>query len=75
MYPALPDDPGHVLWKRDFQGASGLFGVVLKACTASQLAAMLDHMDLFKLGYSWGGFESLVVPTYPATLRSARPWV
>ncbi|WP_241911844.1 cystathionine beta-lyase [Telmatospirillum siberiense] len=74
MYPALPDDPGHAIWKRDFKGASGLFGVVLKECSAAQLAAMLDHMDLFKLGYSWGGFESLAVPTYPATLRSASPW-
>jgi len=74
MYPALPDDPGHELWRRDFHGASGLFGVVLHPCSTTQFAAMLDHMRLFKLGYSWGGFESLAVPTYPATLRSARPW-
>ncbi|GAA0754791.1 cystathionine beta-lyase [Ideonella azotifigens] len=74
MYPALPDDPGHAIWRRDFNGASGLFGAVLKPCSEQQFAAMLDHMDLFLMGYSWGGFESLVVPTYPATLRSARPW-
>jgi cystathionine beta-lyase len=74
MYPALPDDPGHRLWQRDFTGASGLFGVTLHPCTDAQFAAMLDHMTLFKLGYSWGGFESLVVPTYPATLRSATAW-
>ncbi|MCQ8280110.1 cystathionine beta-lyase [Acetobacteraceae bacterium KSS8] len=71
MYPALPDDPGHALWQRDFTGASGLFGATLNACSDKQFAAMLDTMALFKLGYSWGGFESLVVPTYPSTLRSA----
>jgi cystathionine beta-lyase len=75
MYPALPGDPGHALWKRDFEGASGLFGAVLNACSDRQFAAMLDHMDLFKLGYSWGGYESLVVPTYPSDLRSAESWV
>lgn len=74
MYPALADDPGHALWKRDFTGASGLFGVVLNACTDAQFAAMLDHMDLFRLGYSWGGYESLAVPTYPSDLRSAVSW-
>ncbi|HVY33200.1 MAG TPA: cystathionine beta-lyase [Caulobacteraceae bacterium] len=74
MYPALPDDPGHALWKRDFSGASGLFGVQLKPCSEAQFAALLDHMDVFQLGYSWGGFESLLVPTYPNTLRSATPW-
>ncbi len=75
MYPALPDDPGHALWQRDFLGASGLFGVTFNAYPESALAAMLDHMELFKLGYSWGGFESLVVPTWPATLRSRKPFV
>jgi cystathionine beta-lyase len=75
MYPALPDDPGHALWKRDFHGASGLFGAVLKPCSDVQLAAMLDNMKLFKMGYSWGGYESLVVPTWPNTLRSSKPWV
>jgi cystathionine beta-lyase len=74
MYPALPDDPGHALWQRDFTGASGLFGAAFKQCTDTQFAAMLDHLDLFKLGYSWGGFESLVVPTYPSTLRSAKAY-
>ncbi|MCC6826823.1 MAG: cystathionine beta-lyase [Novosphingobium sp.] len=74
MYPALPGDPSHALWTRDFTGASGLFGVVFNACTDTQFAAMLDHMELFRLGYSWGGYESLCVPTYPATLRSAKAW-
>lgn len=75
MYPALPDDPGHAIWQRDFSGASGLFGAVLKPCSERQFAAMLDHLTLFRMGYSWGGYESLVVPTYPASLRSARPWL
>jgi cystathionine beta-lyase len=74
MYPALENDPGHALWKRDFLAASGLFGVMFKPFSDRAFAAMLDHLDLFKLGYSWGGFESLVVPTYPATLRSTKPW-
>jgi len=74
MHPALPEDPGHAIWKRDYDGASGLFGFVLEACSEAQFAAFMDHMDLFKLGYSWGGYESLVVPTYPNTLRSATEW-
>ncbi len=73
-YPALPDDPGYGIWSRDFLGASGLFGFTLKPCSDRAIAAFLDHMDLFKLGYSWGGYESLMVPTYPATLRSSTRW-
>jgi cystathionine beta-lyase len=63
LYPALPSDPGHALWKRDFTGATGLFGVVLKPAWNEAVAAMLDGMKLFGLGYSWGGFESLIVPS------------
>jgi cysteine-S-conjugate beta-lyase len=63
LYPALPDDPGHALWRRDFTGATGLFGVVLKPASQAAIAAMLDGMKLFSLGYSWGGFESLIVPS------------
>ena len=73
-YPALPEDPGYRIWKRDFLGASGLFGFTLKSCSDRAFAAFLDHMDLFKLGYSWGGYESLMVPTYPSTLRSSTRW-
>jgi cystathionine beta-lyase len=75
LYPALPDDPGHAIWKRDYDGASGLFGIVLEACSQAQFAAMIDNFRLFRLGYSWGGYESLCVPTYPGDLRSAKPWV
>ena len=74
MYPALPDDPGHAIWKRDFRGASGLFSFTLGKYSDKALAAFLDHTEIFKLGYSWGGYESLLVPTYPATLRSSTDW-
>jgi cysteine-S-conjugate beta-lyase len=62
LYPPLHDDPGHALWKRDFTGACGLFGVVLKPAPAKAVAAMMDGMNHFGLGYSWGGFESLIIP-------------
>jgi cystathionine beta-lyase len=74
MYPALPDDRGHAIWKRDYSGASGLFGFALKDFSDRAFAAFLDHTEVFKLGYSWGGYESLMVPTYPATLRSSTGW-
>ena len=74
LYPALPDDPGHDLWKRDFTGASGLFGVVLKDASTDAVAAMLDGMDLFAMGASWGGYESLMIPTDPGRKRSATEW-
>lgn len=62
LYPPLHDDPGHALWKRDFTGACGLFGVVLKPTSQKAVAAMLDGLKHFGLGYSWGGFESLIIP-------------
>lgn len=74
MHPALPDDPGHALWKRDFTGACGLFGFVMKPMHEKQLAAMMDHMEFFGMGYSWGGFESLLIPTNPASIRTASKW-
>jgi cysteine-S-conjugate beta-lyase len=72
LYPALSNAPGHEMWKRDFTGASGLFSVVLKPKSEVALAAMLDGLQLFGMGYSWGGFESLVVPFKPH--RTARTW-
>ncbi len=63
LYPALPSDPGHAIWRRDFSGASGLFGVELKPCAKAAVAEMLDGYDLFGMGWSWGGFESLAVTT------------
>jgi cystathionine beta-lyase len=74
MYPALPDDPGHNIWKRDFKGACGLFGVILKPFSESALADMLDKLDFFAMGASWGGFESLIIPTEPGKIRTASVW-
>ncbi len=74
LCPALPEDPGHAIWKRDFLGASGLFGVVLKPVSAAVVAAMLDDMEFFGIGESWGGYESLAIPTWPEKCRSAVPW-
>jgi cystathionine beta-lyase len=74
LYPALPEDPGHALWKRDFLGASGLFGVILKPAPQQAVHAMIDALELFGIGASWGGFESLIQPTNPARLRSATRW-
>ena len=74
IYPPLHDDPGHALWKRDFTGACGLFSVVLKPFSEAAVDAMVDGLKHFGLGYSWGGFESLVVPgqiyrSYPPVLE------
>lgn len=70
LYPALPADPNHSIWKRDFTGASGLFGVLLDPMSATEVAALFNGLTLFKLGSSWGGFESLMVPAWPAPTRS-----
>ena len=75
LHPAFPDCPGHETWQRDFTGSSGLFSIILdKHYPKEALARMLDHMELFKMGYSWGGFESLILPADPSTFRTARPW-
>lgn len=73
-HPALPGCPGHEFWKRDFSGACGLFAVLLKPASKQAVAAMLDGMELFSMGYSWGGFESLILPTSPAKIRTVAPW-
>jgi cystathionine beta-lyase len=74
LHPALPDNPGHAIWKRDYTGASGLFSFVLKPVPREALAAMVDDMALFGMGFSWGGFESLMVPSEVKALRTAVPW-
>jgi cystathionine beta-lyase len=71
LHPALPACPGHAIWKRDFRGASGLFSVFLKPCPQEALAAFLDGLELFGMGYSWGGYESLVVPFDCSPYRTA----
>ncbi|WP_088346250.1 MULTISPECIES: cystathionine beta-lyase [Rhodomicrobium] len=74
LHPGLPSHPGHALWKRDFTGSSGLFSVVLKPCSKAALAAMLDGLALLGMGYSWGGYESLIVPFDPRAYRSVTEW-
>jgi cysteine-S-conjugate beta-lyase len=74
LYPALPGSPGHELWKRDFSGAAGLFGVLLKPRPEAALAALFDGLELFRMGYSWGGYESLMVPVGEGTHRSIGRW-
>lgn len=72
LHPALTNAPGHSIWKRDFTGASGLFSIVLKPASEKAVASMLDDLELFSMGFSWGGFESLVVPFKP--IRTATSW-
>jgi cysteine-S-conjugate beta-lyase len=74
LYPALPEARGHALWKRDFTAASGLFGVILRAVPREGIARMLNGMRLFGMGWSWGGFESLMIPTYPDRARTVTTW-
>jgi cystathionine beta-lyase len=74
LHPALETHPGHAIWKRDFKGSSGLFSIVLKPCSDEALAAFLDGLALFGMGFSWGGFESLVVPFNCADYRTATQW-
>ncbi|MDZ4735812.1 MAG: cystathionine beta-lyase [Rhodospirillaceae bacterium] len=74
MHPALPHDPGHAIWQRDFTGAGGLFGAVLHPVDKPALAAMLDGLSLFGMGFSWGGYESLILPVDPAKSRTATRW-
>ena len=74
IHPALLGDQGHALWQRDFTGASGLFAIVLKRASKKALGAMLDGLELFGMGYSWGGFESLILPFDPRAYRTATAW-
>jgi cystathionine beta-lyase len=72
LHPALPSCPGHEIWKRDFLGATSLFSVILKSYPRPALAAMLDNLEHYGMGYSWGGYESLIIPFTPP--RTAKPW-
>ena len=74
LYPALPEHPGHALWARDFSGASGLFSMVLKPVPQDAVAAMVDGLELFPIGASWGGYESLLYPAHPERYRTATTW-
>jgi cysteine-S-conjugate beta-lyase len=84
LYPALPEDPGYPIWKRDFKGATGLFGMVLHTGDEAAAGRFIDGLKLFQIGASWGGYESLVIPCWPngteqggarsGQLRTATPW-
>ncbi len=74
LHPALENDPGHAIWKRDFTGASGLFSIVLKPAPQKSVDALLNTVKLFGMGYSWGGFESLIIPFDCANYRTATKW-
>ena len=74
LHPALPDDAGHAIWKRDFLGSSGLFSLVLEPTSRAAVAAMVDGLELFGIGASWGGYESLVIPFDCGSYRTATTW-
>jgi cysteine-S-conjugate beta-lyase len=74
LHPALASHPGHALWKRDFTGASGLFSMVLKPVPQKGVYAFLDTLELFGIGASWGGYESLAIPFDCTSLRTATRW-
>jgi len=73
LHPGLPDCPGHEFWKRDFKGSSGLFSFELKDADDARRAAFIDRLELFGLGYSWGGYESLAMPVDPVRTVSRAP--
>ncbi len=74
LHPALPNNPGHAIWQRDFTGACGLFSIVLKPCPQSAVYAFMNALSLFGMGYSWGGFESLVISFDCSDYRTATQW-
>lgn len=73
-HPALPSCPGHENWKKYYKGSSGTFGIILHQTDRKKIAAMLDGMEFFNLGFSWGGFESLLFPEQPKPIRTAQAW-
>jgi len=73
-HPALPECPGHEIWKRDFLGSSGLFSFELRKSDDETRATFIDTLDMFGIGYSWGGYESLALPVDPEKYRTATNW-
>lgn len=75
LHPAFESCPGHEIWKRDFKGSTGLFSIILdKEYSFDELSAMIDPMELFSIGCSWGGYESLVLALDPTSVRTATQW-
>ena len=74
LYPALESDPGHALWKRDFEGASSLFGLAVQTTDEAAIARMVNGLALFRIGSSWGGYESLVAYNRMPIARAVIPW-
>jgi len=74
LHPAFESCPGHEYWKRDFKGSAGLFSFVLKGGDSPARDALIDSLELFGIGYSWGGFESLVTPAEPVRTATAPEW-
>ncbi len=75
LYPALAEAPGHALWRRDFTGATGLFSIVFERdVSRAQAVAFIEHLSLFSIGASWGGYESLVMLVDPGAFRSDPAW-
>jgi cystathionine beta-lyase len=74
LHPGLPSHPDHALWARDFSGASGLFSVVLRPAPPAKVSALMEALSLFAMGFSWGGYESLVLPCDPQIKRTVEPW-
>ena len=74
LYPALEKDPGYKIWKRDFKGASGLFSITLKNTNKNLVYKMLNNLQLFNMGFSWGGYESLILPINPEKIRETYKW-
>jgi cystathionine beta-lyase len=74
LHPALPSHPSHALWRRDFTGAPGLFSIVLEPAPEAAIAAFFDALQLFGIGFSWGGYESLAVRVRPERARTIEPW-
>jgi len=75
LHPAFPDCPGHASWKRDFHGAGGLFSVIFQPeIGQARIDAMIDALELFRIGFSWGGATSLALPYFLAQARSEVPW-